>query len=108
MVDADPRTEADTDLLHHLRWSKQQNEEVILMGDFNQNIYTSRFARQLADDDLKMEEQYQKLHGEEAPFHTFEVRNPSWGALRPVVFLLEVTLWRHTTRLEVWETTDST
>ena len=38
------------------------------MGDFNQNIYTSHFARQLAEEDLRMEEQYQKLHGEEAPF----------------------------------------
>ena len=68
MVDADPRTKADMDLLHQLRRRKKQNEEIILMGDFNQNIYTSNFAQQLAEDNLGMEEQYQKLHGEEAPF----------------------------------------
>ena len=44
------------------------DEEIVLMGDFNQNIYTSNFAQQLAEDDLGMEEQYQKFHGEEAPF----------------------------------------
>ena len=38
------------------------------MGDFNQNIYTSYFARQLEEYGLRMEEQYQKLHGREAPF----------------------------------------
>ena len=45
IVDADSRTEVDTDLLHQLRRWKQQNEEIILMGDFNQNIYTSHFTR---------------------------------------------------------------
>ena len=57
MVDADPRTEVDRDLLHQLRKWKQQNEDIILMGDFNQNIYTSKFVQQLAEDDLGMEEQ---------------------------------------------------
>ena len=55
MLDADPRAEADSDLLHQLRTWKLQNEEIILMGDFNQNIYTSNFAQQLAEDDLGME-----------------------------------------------------
>ena len=67
IVDTDPRTEADGDLLHQLRKWELQNEEIILMGDFNQNIYTLNFAQQLAEDDLGMEEQYQKLHGEQAP-----------------------------------------
>ena len=60
MVDADPRTESGSDLLHQLRRWKLQNEEITLMGDFNQNTYTSIFAQQLAEDDLGMEEQYQK------------------------------------------------
>ena len=38
MVDANPRTKADSDLLHQLRKWKLQNEEIILMDDFNQNI----------------------------------------------------------------------
>lgn len=41
MFAADPRSEADNDLLHQLRKWKQQNEEIILLGDFNQNVYTS-------------------------------------------------------------------
>ena len=44
VVDADPRTEADMDLLHQLRRWKQQNEEIVLMEDFNQNIYTQRMT----------------------------------------------------------------
>lgn len=40
----DLRTEADNDLLTHLRKWRANNEEIILMGDFNQNIYTSQFA----------------------------------------------------------------
>ena len=49
------------------------------MGDFNQNIYTSNVARQLAEDDLEMEEQYQKLHGEEAPFLYVRGTEPIMG-----------------------------
>ena len=71
------------------------------MGDFNQNIYTSNFRRQLAEDDLEMEEQYQKLHGEEAPFSYVRGTEPIMGALEPVAFLSEVISWQHTTRREV-------
>ena len=79
MADTDQRTEADMDLLQQLRRWKQQNEEIILMGAFNQNIYTSNFARQLAEDDLGMEEQYQKLHGEEAPLSYVRSTEPIMG-----------------------------
>ena len=79
MSDADPRTEADSDLLHQLRRWKLQSKEIILMGDFNQNIYISDFAQQLAAGDLGMEEQYQKLHGEQAPFSYVRGMEPIMG-----------------------------
>ena len=54
-----------------------------------------------------MEEQYQKLHREEAPFSYFRGSEPVMGCFATSGVLSEVTSWRHTTRLEVWKTTDS-
>ena len=80
MMNANPRTEADSDLLHQLQKWKLQNDEIILMVDFNQNIYTSNVAQQLAADDLGMEEQYHKLHGgEQAPFSYVMGTEPIMG-----------------------------
>ena len=43
------------------------------------STYTSHFARQLAEDDLRIEEQYQKLDGEEAPFLYVRGTEPIMG-----------------------------
>ena len=77
--DANPRSEAESDLLNQLRKWRTQDEEIILMGDFNQNIYTSGLARELAKEDLGVEEQYQKLHGEQAPFFYVRGTEPLMG-----------------------------
>ena len=78
-MDVDPRAKADKDLLNQLRqwWSK--DKEIILVGNFNQNMYTLHFAGQLTADGIGLEEQYSKLHEEQAPFSYVRGTEPIMG-----------------------------
>ena len=49
-----------------LQW-KQEGANVILCGDFNENVYTDKLARRLAEPDLGMTEQIRRITGEEIP-----------------------------------------
>ena len=49
-----------------LLW-KSAGKEVILLGDFNGNVYTARFAKHLVKDDLRMSEQCLKTNGVKLP-----------------------------------------
>ena len=46
---------------------KAAGEEIILCGDFNENVYTGRFARRLAATDINMKEQCLKCTGDQLP-----------------------------------------
>ena len=63
MPKKDPRLEADRCLVKNLKRWKEQDEEILLLGDFNQSIYKSRLATELTDPGLEMKEQCKLLHG---------------------------------------------
>ena len=46
---------------------KAAGNEIILLGDFNENVYTGRLAKMLAGDDLRMTEQCFKTTGRKIP-----------------------------------------
>ena len=74
-----PRQLFDTDLLASLRSWKEAGEEIILAGDFNDNVYTSSLARALRRDDIGLKEQYHALYDEEAPFSYHSGSEPVMG-----------------------------
>ena len=45
------------DLLDQLLQWKQEEYEIVLMGDFNEDVYEDRLATHFAEDDLQMPEQ---------------------------------------------------
>ena len=49
-----------------LEW-KEEGLEIILLGDFNEDVYEDRFATRLAEDDLRMVEQCWLVNGEKLP-----------------------------------------
>ena len=55
---------------------RANGEEILLMGDFNQDIYDSTLAEQLTSEDIGLEEQFQKLHGTRAPFSHMMGKKP--------------------------------
>ena len=64
----DPLEMFDTDLLGDLRKWRKNGEEIILMGDFNQNIQKGKPQETLTADDIGLEEQFRKLYDKDAPF----------------------------------------
>jgi hypothetical protein len=58
----------DIQLLRMIKAWRDTEDEVILMGDFNDNVYTGALALALGGDDYLLTEQYNKLFGEDAPF----------------------------------------
>ena len=49
-----------------LSW-KQYNFEIVLTGDFNEDVYRGKFSERLAKDDLNMTEQILKTTGVKTP-----------------------------------------
>ena len=76
----------DAHLLAQLRAWRKDGEEIVLCGDFNQDIYTSDFAEALRGEDIQLEEQYRELTGQEAPpsHFTGSLPGPNWGPVRVV------------------------
>ena len=58
-----PRTIFFEQLVAQLLVWKSQGEEIILLGDFNENVYTGRIAKRLAQEDLGMSEQCLAVNG---------------------------------------------
>jgi len=80
MRESHPPSEADKCLLEDLRSWISVGEEIILLGDYNQNIYTSALAVALGGAGLEMKEQFHSLHGEQAPHsHMSGCRRPIMG-----------------------------
>ena len=52
-----PRVILFDQIVRHLLLWKADGEELILMGDFNENVYTGTYTKQLAMPDLNMTEQ---------------------------------------------------
>jgi hypothetical protein len=75
----DPRDIFNEDLLALLRKWRAAKEEVILMGDFNEDIYKDKLGRALLGDDIQMCEQYHRLCGEKAPFSHISGKRPIMG-----------------------------
>ena len=67
-VRTNPRTLAYKRLLTKLREWRADCKEILLIGDFNQDVYSIPIARHLTSADIGLEEQFQKLHGSRAPF----------------------------------------
>eukprot|EP00986_Skeletonema_menzelii_P018773 scaffold26710_cov113-Skeletonema_menzelii.AAC.2 len=49
-----------------LRW-KQKGDNIILMGDFNEDVYEDSLAKRLSQDDLLMTCQFQQANGDRLP-----------------------------------------
>ena len=64
----DPLEMFDTQLLELMRGWRSDDEEIILMGDFNTHVYESHLATQLRKDDICLQEQFQKLFDSDAPY----------------------------------------
>ena len=62
-----PRTLFYEQLISQMVEWKQGDEELVLFGDFNENVYTGRFAKRLAEEDLLMTEQCLTTTGEQLP-----------------------------------------
>ncbi len=52
-----------SDILSLLRRWNAAGDEILLMGDFNENVYTSNFAIALADDEFQMSEMCSQTTG---------------------------------------------
>ena len=60
---------------------RSSGEDIILGGDFNDDIYNSPFAKALGGDDIQMREQYSLLFREDAPHsHVSGMKKPLMGA----------------------------
>ena len=67
------------DLLTLIRGWRAVNEDVILGGDLNKDIYQGLLAKALRGDDIMMTEQFDKLLGQEAPFSHKSGKKPISG-----------------------------
>jgi hypothetical protein len=64
-----PREMFCTNLISLLRQWKDAGDEIVLLGDFNENVYSGNLARFLSGDDLRMHELCQRITGLPLP-HT--------------------------------------
>ncbi len=62
-----PRQMFQADLLHLMRSWKTAGDEIILMGDFNENVYEGNLAQHLLHEDIRMSKLCQKTTGSRLP-----------------------------------------
>lgn len=62
-----PRTLFYEHLTAQLKAWKAAGEELLLFGDFNENVYTGRLSRRLAEEDINMHEQFRAVNKKELP-----------------------------------------
>ena len=75
----DPRNMFDVDLLALIRKWRQNDEEVLMMGDFNKDIYRAHLFGCLGADDIMMTEQFHQLFNKHAPFSHNSGKKPIMG-----------------------------
>jgi hypothetical protein len=64
----DPLELFDVHITDMIRQWRDNDTEVILMGDFNDNVYEGSLARILASADIRLTEQFQRLFNQDAPY----------------------------------------
>ena len=79
ILDKSPREMFDKHLLELLRGWRRDGDEVLLMGDFNEDIYEGELALTLKEEDLLLEEQFRKTFSQDAPFSHFSGSKPICG-----------------------------
>ena len=62
-----PRQMFQADLLRLIRSWKTAGDEIILMGDFNENVYEGNLARNLLHEDIRMSQLCQHMTGHSYP-----------------------------------------
>jgi len=62
-----PRTMFLSDLISLLRRWKAAGDEILLLGDFNENVYTGNIAKALTGDELRMTEMCKQATGRPLP-----------------------------------------
>jgi hypothetical protein len=62
-----PRAMFLLDLISLLRWWKAEGDKILLLGDFNKNVYTGHIAMALLGDKLRMSEMCQQATGRPLP-----------------------------------------
>ena len=71
-----PRVMFHADLISLLRRWKAAGDEILLMGDFNENVYTGPLSVSLSADDLRMTELCQRITGDRLPATHSRGRTP--------------------------------
>ena len=66
----------DLHLLHLLCQWRAEGEEIILVGDLNVHVYNDPLAHALKAEDLRLEEQFNKVFDEDVPFSHFTGSKP--------------------------------
>ncbi len=72
----DPRSMIHHDLISLLRQWKGARDEIMLLGDFNKNVYLGPIARSLSSEELRMGETCQQTTGEMLPATHSQGRYP--------------------------------
>ena len=67
LMEKEPCQALFDDVIEKLLEWKAEDCEIILTGDFNENVYQDSFSRRLAEDDINMTEQILKTTGKEIP-----------------------------------------
>ncbi len=62
-----PRTLFCEQLVNQLLEWKANGEDILLFGDFNDNVYTGRLAKRLSEDDLRIKELCRDTTGQKLP-----------------------------------------
>ena len=62
-----PRTIYYEQLTNQLKEWKAAGEDLLMFGDYNENVYTGRIAKRLAEEDINMTEQFQKVNSKQLP-----------------------------------------
>ena len=71
MVDKEPCQALFKDVVEKLLSQKQEDCEIVLGGDFNDDVYRRKFSERLTKDDFNMTEHILKITGGKIP-HTYD------------------------------------
>ena len=71
-----PHEMFDLHLLHLLRQWRAEGDEIILVRDLNVHVYNDPLAHALKAEDVRLEEQFNKVFDEDVPFSHFTGSKP--------------------------------
>ncbi len=60
-----------SDLLYLLQWWKMVGDKILILGTFNENVYTGSLATALAGDKFRMSKMCNRITGTMLPFHSY-------------------------------------